>query len=237
MFKSGFAEGAPGPFVLPPNVFVEFVLRTSIQTPRVNLVLSTTCSFLNAYKEKLEDSTENNPYILAAVNLVDHIIQLVAILSSPDTDPEVASSCVEVLETLNRHNIQIFFGRSPVAVENTLMFTIRCIQGPDVLPKRAALHFWSRFLQIANNAALGSKQQVDQVINVLGPLIVKVLVFDVSGGSQRTTLDDVSDTLRRFVPKNPRTGDWMEAALLDKDFPAPKVEEKDRLWFKKMFIA
>ncbi|KAK8199467.1 armadillo-type protein [Phyllosticta capitalensis] len=237
VFKSGFAEGAPGPFVLPPNVFVEFVLRTSIQTPRVNLVLSTTCSFLNAYKEKLEDSTENNPYILAAVNLVDHIIQLVAILSSPDTDPEVASSCVEVLETLNRHNIQIFFGRSPVAVENTLMFTIRCIQGPDVLPKRAALHFWSRFLQIANNAALGSKQQVDQVINVLGPLIVKVLVFDVSGGSQRTTLDDVSDTLRRFVPKNPRTGDWMEAALLDKDFPAPKVEEKDRLWFKKMFIA
>ncbi|KAK7551890.1 armadillo-type protein [Phyllosticta citricarpa] len=234
VFKSGFAEGAPGPFVLPPNVFVDFVLRTSTQTPRVNLVLSTTCSFLNAYKEKIEDSTKSNPYVLAAITLVDHIIQLLATLSSPDTDPEVASSCVEVLETLNRHNVQILFGRSSDSVENTLMFTIRCIQGPDVLPKRAALHFWSRFLQISSPAA---KQQVDQVINVLGPLLIKVLIFNVSGESQRTTLDDVSDTLRRFVPKNARTGDWIEAALLDKEFPAPKVEEKDRLWFKKMFIA
>lgn len=158
-------------------------------------------------------------------------------IGEPAIEPDVAHSCVEVLEQVLRHNALLLLGQPPQAAEFVFMFTIRCLQGPDVLPKRAAAHFWASLVTTSNDAASPAKQPLDQIFEALGAVLVKVLVFNIAGEAQRTSLDEVTDPLRRIVTKNPRTSSWVEAALAAPDFPAPKVPDKERQWFRRMVIA
>ncbi|OJD38829.1 importin 13 [Diplodia corticola] len=235
VFKSGFAERMPGPLVLPPHVFVSFVQRSTTDTPRLTLILSTMCTFLNAYSSQLK--VDGTPVTEAAKLLVEHIMATIQSISEPSAEPDVAHSCVEVLEQILRHNALILLGQPPQAAEFVFMFTIRCLQGPDVLPKRAAAHFWASFVTVSNDVVSPVKPALDQVFEALGPLLVKVLVFNIAGEAQRTSLEEVTLPLRRIVTKHPRVSTWIDNALNAPDFPAPKVPEKERQWFRRMIVA
>ncbi|KAB2576968.1 Importin-beta [Lasiodiplodia theobromae] len=235
VFKSGFAERRPGPLVLPPHVFVSFVQRSTAETPRLTLILSTMCTFLNAYSSQL--TTDASPVTQAARLLIEHVVGIMQSISDPATEPDVAHSCVEVLEQILRQNALILLGQPPQAAEFVFMFTIRCLQGPDVLPKRAAAHFWASFVTASNDASSPAKMPLDQVFEALGAILVKVLVFNIAGEAQRTSLEEVTLPLRRIITKHPRVSTWIDEALNAPDFPAPKVPEKERQWFKRMVIA
>ncbi|KAF2142854.1 uncharacterized protein K452DRAFT_357923 [Aplosporella prunicola CBS 121167] len=234
IYKSGFAERAPGPFLFPPIAFANFVLCTTIDTPRLPLVLSTICSFLNAYSDVLR---EQGDIVSQTKRILEHVVFLLAKLEQPNTDPEVSHSCVESLTQIVRHNALLLLEQPQEAVEFTLVFTIRCIQGADVLPKRAGAAFWSTFLSTANDPTSLAKQASDTVIQVLGPHLMTALIYQVSGEAARSDFEHLIEPLKLLITKQPRSKMWMEAALLSPEFPAPKVEEKDRRWFQKMLVA
>ena len=48
IFRAGFSESEPGPFVFPAEVVADFIIQQSIQTPRVGTLLSTACSFVGS---------------------------------------------------------------------------------------------------------------------------------------------------------------------------------------------
>jgi hypothetical protein len=50
VFRRGFGEREPGPFVFPARTVAHFLVRANSQTPRLGLVISTACSFMSSHK-------------------------------------------------------------------------------------------------------------------------------------------------------------------------------------------
>lgn len=48
IFRAGFSETEPGPFVFPPNVVTGYFVQQPFETPRVGTLLSTACSFVGS---------------------------------------------------------------------------------------------------------------------------------------------------------------------------------------------
>jgi hypothetical protein len=48
--RQGFREFEPGPFVLPPTMIAELLLKASSRTPRLGFVIGTASSFVSSYK-------------------------------------------------------------------------------------------------------------------------------------------------------------------------------------------
>jgi hypothetical protein len=49
VFRAGFAEKLPGPFVFPPSSVANFLLKANIGTPRIGAVISTACSLVSSH--------------------------------------------------------------------------------------------------------------------------------------------------------------------------------------------
>jgi hypothetical protein len=48
IFRAGFSETEPGPFVFPANVVTDYFVQQRFETPRVGTLLSTACSFVGS---------------------------------------------------------------------------------------------------------------------------------------------------------------------------------------------
>ncbi len=48
IFRAGFSETEPGPFVFPPDVVTNYFVQQRFETPRVGTLLSTACSFVGS---------------------------------------------------------------------------------------------------------------------------------------------------------------------------------------------
>ena len=48
IFRAGFSETEPGPFVFPPEVVTDYFVQQRFETPRVGTLLSTACSFVGS---------------------------------------------------------------------------------------------------------------------------------------------------------------------------------------------
>jgi hypothetical protein len=48
IFRSGFSEYEPGPFVFPPEMVASYLVRQTSATPRIGTVMSTACSFISS---------------------------------------------------------------------------------------------------------------------------------------------------------------------------------------------
>jgi hypothetical protein len=49
VFRSGFTEDTPGPFVFPANIVVRFLLRSTLDTPRLDAILTTATALVNSH--------------------------------------------------------------------------------------------------------------------------------------------------------------------------------------------
>lgn len=50
IFRRGFGEREPGPFVFPAGTVTQFLVQAGFQTPRIGLIISTACSFMSSHK-------------------------------------------------------------------------------------------------------------------------------------------------------------------------------------------
>jgi hypothetical protein len=50
VWRQGFREMEPGPFVMPPDMAAQFFIKADVQTPRLAFVISTACSLINSHK-------------------------------------------------------------------------------------------------------------------------------------------------------------------------------------------
>jgi hypothetical protein len=62
VFRAGFAEKFPGPFVFPPSSVAIFILKANIGTPRIGAVISTACSLVSSHtadpSDRVDDTLE-----------------------------------------------------------------------------------------------------------------------------------------------------------------------------------
>lgn len=64
VFRTGFTEVAPGPFVFPPHVTTQFLLSSKIDTPRLGLMLATACALISSNSSDSSSRIDNDVYAL-----------------------------------------------------------------------------------------------------------------------------------------------------------------------------
>jgi len=74
VFRAGFAEKLPGPFVFPLTSVANFILKANISTPRIGAVIGTACSLVSSYTADPTDRVDDA--------LQELIIWLLVILQS-----------------------------------------------------------------------------------------------------------------------------------------------------------
>ncbi|KAH8683271.1 armadillo-type protein [Tricladium varicosporioides] len=223
VWRQGFRELEPGPFVMRPSMVAEFLLKSTPQTPRLGCVIGTACSFVTSHK--------SGPGIDEVLEIVlNWVSQLLQAQGEPSNDPEVAQNGIDFLTRLLPKYLNALMSHQPSSLEFLFMFTLKAITGTDPLPKIAASDFWTTFIALSNQAN-EFQDSVDNVLRYLGPLLAKALIFNISGHAARSELDKLSEPLKKLVSVQPQSKSWIEGALSGESFTSTKVTPKDKTIF------
>ncbi|RAL67764.1 hypothetical protein DID88_008494 [Monilinia fructigena] len=91
---------------------------------------------------------------------------------------------------------------------------------------------WSSFVSLPiNNPDPNVQQAITNALQHLGPLLSQALIYNIGGAAARSELDKLSDPLRKLVVSQVRAKSWLEAALMDGNFPSDKVDQKEKMVF------
>ncbi|KAG0648341.1 Karyopherin [Hyphodiscus hymeniophilus] len=239
VFRAGFVERSGG-FAFPLEIIAQFLMRADIHTPRLGLIISTSCSLLSSTKS----GPRADQVIDALVRWITHLLQtqggkLFSPLKKstadwcvdPGNDPEIAQNSIEFLSRLIPTYLNVLLRHQPPAsAEFLFMFTLKALTGNDPLPKIAAADFWSNFLASSNTSS-SEQDLIQSAIQHLGPLLAKALIYNIGGNASRSELDKLSEPLRKLVVSQAQSKSWLDAALRDDAFDGEKVAIKDRLLF------
>lgn len=143
VLRSGYSEAVPGPFVLPPQVTIEFLSRVKLETPRLDVVHGTICAFLASHASDKNRTPSTSSIEGEAGAILQHIYGLIKVLGNPRADPEVSQSCMDVLcRFVPAYASVLLQPRLPGALHDILNFAIECLTVPEPLTKRSASSFW-----------------------------------------------------------------------------------------------
>jgi hypothetical protein len=227
IFKSGFGEAVPGPFVLPPGVIVDFVSTVQLNTPRIEVVLGMTCAFLRSY------TMTSSPRIdVEAALILQHLLGIIRNLEDPSSEGEVACGILEVLTRYMPRYVNVLLQTSavPADLEALFSFPLVCLGVPEHLPQRSATQFWvsplalvlllsmlttrqAAFLALKPGITNVSQEDLDQFITQIGPKLAIALISQVSGKTMRSDLDWFAEPLKTLSTRHVQSKAWLDAAL------------------------
>lgn len=231
IFRAGFSESEPGPFVFPPTIVASFFTSLTINAPRIGAVVSTACSFLSSlFKGPPE-------HLLPTLSqLLPWVVSLLQALPEPKADTELTQHSIDLIRRLMAKAPQVLFQLQPPSlVEFFFLFTLEVLNGAEPLPKAAAAEFWTEFLALRSEDP-AVQAAVAGAMGHLGPLVARSLVRNVGGEAMRSELDKLSEPLKKLVVQQSSAQAWLEAALLAGDFPSDKVGPEEKRAFLKKII-
>lgn len=152
VWRHGFREMEPGPFVMGPEMSAQFLMRSNLQTPRLVRVIDTSCSLITTNKwgpeieqilqallgwlTQLLQGLGGKNFLYFLKTDVDHIAE-------SSNDPEIAQAGIEFMQRLVSRFPKVLMNHQPVAsLEFLFMFALGALGGSDPLPKAAAAEFW-----------------------------------------------------------------------------------------------
>lgn len=229
VFRRGFGEREPGPFVLPAGTVAQFLVQADSQTPRIGLVIGTACSLMSSYKsgDRIDEPVDL---------LLKWLIQLLLNLGEPSNDPEIAQNGIDFLSRLIPVYLGTLLNQSSSSLEYLFVFTLKALTGNDPLPKIASADFWSYLVGIPTQAS-PIQDAIETALQQLGPLLAQALIYNIGGNAARSELDKISDPLKKLVVRQLRSKNWLEAALLGDSFPSDKVTSKDKTIFLQKIMS
>jgi hypothetical protein len=194
VLRAGYKETVPGPFVLPASATIDFILKTTVQTPRLPYVLDTACCWISSHQQdKLGD------FQIQAQRLLRHVLAILQALQHPRNDPEISVGCVELIQKFINTNPQIFTTESPEVLKGMFDFSIECIKSPEVLPKRAATQLWKDIFELSGNTRSQHQTTGQDIVNHFGPAVTFALIYNLCGEVDFTSLEHVIVPLRKLI--------------------------------------
>ncbi|KAF5026395.1 hypothetical protein F66182_1523 [Fusarium sp. NRRL 66182] len=232
VLRSGFSESEPGPFVLPPRSVAQYLTSQSLQTPRVGLLVSTSCSFVSSLEH---DGLQNQQDMLNSVLL--WAIGLLKQLPNHEADPELTQNGIDfVTRLLNKRPVTLLRLEPSNAAEFFFLFTLQVLDGKEPLPKASAAEFWTTFVSIRyESEELNAVAQ--QAMQMLGPLLSQTLARNMGGNASRSELDKLSEPLKKLVVRYPMAKSWLESGLSHETFPSTRVTAQDKSMFVKRVMS
>jgi hypothetical protein len=227
VLKSGFTETEPGPFVLPASVTVSFIQQCSIDTPALDLVLSTASILITQHSRK--ESQRIDDEVRSIYHTTTGFMQA---LGQPSVDPGTAHACIEVLTRLMPYYTHVLLEDiSAFALD----FTLKAIEGIDKFPKRSAYDFWTKLIEPQTAPTSAEVQQrINQVLQAYGPKLCFALVYQIGGQEERSYVDELCKPLKALLLYQSGTQTWLQQALADPSFPSTRVSMDRRATFLRM---
>ncbi|KAL8734875.1 MAG: hypothetical protein Q9166_001227 [cf. Caloplaca sp. 2 TL-2023] len=216
VFRSGLKSKFPGPFVFAPSVIEGYVVSTSIQSPRLEYVLDTAGAMLSAHTRS--GVTKIDP---SAARFLDHSFQLLASMSYiPTNEPEVSSSCIELVTKYIPPYLHIFLdpGRR-YHVTNFILFTIQSMLCKELMPRRSAAFFWASLFQ-RYDVKPDIQIMVQIFLEQYGPQVAQAIMINIGGEASRSELETFADPLRQMVTNQVKVRQWLSDALFSNVSPA-----------------
>lgn len=241
IFKAGFAEWEPGPFVFPPETVTNFFTSLSSTTPQIGTVLKTACSFLSSLRNAPEAQET-----ASLTRLLPWVLTLLQAMPDPEGDIELSQNAIDFVQRLINRRPDIIFGRQPqTVIEFIFMHSLRVLEGSNPLPKAAAADLWSTFITLRSNDPLARLQKqtlseenqaavwdaISAAMEHFGPLVSRSLIFQVGGNAARSEVDKLCDPLKKLVVNQKHAQAWLEQALFDDNFPSTKVSAEEKRAF------
>ena len=141
VFKAGLTESRYALFHFAPDIVVQFFCITHAKTANLEAVLRMACTFLRS-KARQGDMSEMDESV---GKLLLHLAGLIAEIKDPREDSDVSSNLIEVLKAFIPTFLPVLLKLQPVSqIETILEFTLKALEVPEPLPKRAAIQFWVR---------------------------------------------------------------------------------------------
>ncbi|KAH6636082.1 armadillo-type protein, partial [Chaetomium tenue] len=239
IFRAGFSETEPGPFVFPPNVVTDYFVQQRFETPRVGTLLSTACSFVG--------SLYRGPKAHVPAQLARLLPWVVSILQAlpglpppylsapmsvnpptePEADTEISLNGISFIDkVMSKYPDVLFHPHHAQLLEFFFLFSIKVLDGNEPLPKGAAAEFWANFIPLATSPTLTLttpspnpspdptlKATIANAMTHLGPLIAAALVRNIGGHAARSELDKLCEPLKKLVGTHPGAQGWLQGAL------------------------
>ncbi|KAF1915474.1 armadillo-type protein [Ampelomyces quisqualis] len=210
ILRTGFKETRPGPFVLPPSAAVDFITKTTIETPRLPYVLDTACCWLSSFRHSPPVGFTDN-----AQRLLQFNIGIMQALQHPRNDPEISVGCLELVQNFINSNPQILIQQHPDFLAGMFGFTIESVKSPEVLPKRAAAKLWKDIFELASNTHVQHQGTAQDIINHFGPAITFALISNVCGQVDQTSLEHVVVPLRALIKSDKNARAYITSSLAE----------------------
>jgi hypothetical protein len=139
VFKAGLTESRYALFHFAPDIVVQFFSITHAKTANLEAVLRMACAFLRSQARQPASEGMGD----SVGKLLLHLSGLIAGLGDPREDSDVASNLIEVLKSFIPTWLPVLLKLQPVSqIETILEFTLKALEVPEPLPKRAAIQFW-----------------------------------------------------------------------------------------------
>lgn len=238
--RTGYKESPPGYFIFHAAVTADLVASAQLSNNRLDYAISTAAAFLSSRTAAAEKSHDAKLRLASFVHIViDH-------LGTPNADPEIAHASVDFIARLVPIHIGTLSELPPQHTTRMFEFTLQCLLGADMLPKKASVNLWSAIVGLSS-----SQKLYQDLIQSMGPVLTQTLIFNFGGNAvsqcpliRRTTLTEcmikarselegLSGVLRKLVFREPLTKGWAESALHSPNFPSKRVSDED----KKRFLA
>jgi hypothetical protein len=234
ILRTGFKETVSGPFVLPPSAAVDFITKTTLQTPRLPFVLDTACCWVSSHKHSQPEDFANQ-----AQRLLRHDLSIMQALQHPRNDPEIAVGCIELIQSFINTDPGIMTQESSENLSGMFGFTIESIKSPEVLPKRAAAKLWKDIFELAGNTHGPHQATTSEIVAHFGPTVTFALVSNVCGEVDFTSLEHIVIPLRALIraDKNARasiTSSLAEQPLLQQFQQDQGVQDMVRKFIESM---
>lgn len=234
VLRAGFRETISGPFVLPASAAVDFITKTTAQTPRLPFVLETACCWISSHK--------HNPprdFTTQGQRLLGHAVSIMQALQHPRNDPEISVGCIELIQNFFNTNPTILTQESPEHLSGMFSFTIESIQSPEVLPKRAAAKLWKDIFELAGNTHSQHQNTAQEIVSHFGAAVTSALVTNICGEVDYTSLEHVVAPLRALIKsdRNARTyisSSLTEQPLLQRFQQDPNVQDMVRKFIESL---
>jgi len=206
VLRSGFKEMGPGPFVLPSSAAVDYIERTTLQTPRLTYVLETACCWVSCYKK-------SHDFEVQAQRLLHYDLSIMQALQHPRNDPEVSVGCIELIQQFIKQNASILKNEHPDVLKGTFDFSVECIKSPEVLPKRSSASLWKDIFEKIATTGSPDQAMCQEIVNHFGQAVTFALINNVCGEVDYTSLEHILIPLRKLVLNDRHARAYITTAL------------------------
>ncbi|KAL8772641.1 MAG: hypothetical protein Q9209_002302 [Squamulea sp. 1 TL-2023] len=228
IFRSGFKEDFPGPFVFAPSVIEDYVVTNNLQNPRLEQVLGMAGALLSAHTR--DGATKLD---ISATRFLRHLFQLAAAMEhNPTNEPEVASSCIDLALKYIPHYLHIFLNsQHQDHLVNFLHLTTRSLQSQQIMPKESAASFWVSMFVIYDDVGADVQALQHSLQTQYGPQVTQCIMNNIGGDAARSELKALTAPLRQIVTTQVNSRQWISNALFHITFPSAKVSDTQKNQF------